>query len=773
MSSNKANKSTKVGDELFIVESANAEFQIGNAIKDTSKVAGLQVDDDLRKKFGAFWTKDPNAKGKQTFFNKVTNKSPIENIEYSEPSESAEGIITQGLKIRFNQYEGQHLDMNGLMDFFNSDTFDNSFYDHATVVNIYEEGNNKVEQAAGILNLYAEAKSDYNFLEKKYENYIMENGESIEVRDLPNFYNFMLRDIEKSTSVRNRILTLGGRISLSERTPASEYYRRWIENFKDYVQSEDYRQETDVMKEILFTKSETSQLGELYKYKELFPMFNTIEFNVEDDGKFGTTLEETNFSSQLKNQLTDDNVRRVEMAEVISNMTEEITQQDGQDRFSATGVDSKTQIRERKTYNIDTLMQKYSPSNSQGIYSNEEAESDRYRAYYSLMSLIVKGRVEKIKKTVFRNYKEILDGATAYNEPIFYKIEKRDSEENLLQEFCFTNVEDLNKISFVDTQVKYGERYKYTIKSQNLVIGTEYSYTQAEKTSSHTVTVDVLARPSARIVEVPLFEKSIVISDNPPIAPEMLIIPFRAVNNRIKLFFNSSVGRYKATPILFSTNEGEFLEKYKEAQDIPSDEEEIMFETDDSVKSFILYKMNRPPKTYQDFQEFGEIVRISTNDIDIHATVRQQTEYASAASYDDNIKPNQKYYYCLRAVDYHNNISYPSPVYEFELVDDAGSVYPISRIYEFKKDSQKESNVGVKRFIHIKPTMRNLFADTVKMGIDGTPGPSIGQEVHLGLGDDPTWGKKFKMRLTSKSTGKKIDFNFSFGVKQNQAINEE
>jgi len=213
VSSNKANKSTKVGDELFIVESANAEFQIGNAIKDTSKVAGLQVDDDLRKKFGAFWTKDPNAKGKQTFFNKVTNKSPIENIEYSEPSESAEGIITQGLKIRFNQYEGQHLDMNGLMDFFNSDTFDNSFYDHATVVNIYEEGNNKVEQAAGILNLYAEAKSDYNFLEKKYENYIMENGESIEVRDLPNFYNFMLRDIEKSTSVRNRILTLGGRIS--------------------------------------------------------------------------------------------------------------------------------------------------------------------------------------------------------------------------------------------------------------------------------------------------------------------------------------------------------------------------------------------------------------------------------------------------------------------------------------------------------------------------------------------------------------------------------
>ena len=64
------------------------------------------------------------------------------------------------------------------------------------------------------------------------------------------------------------------------------------------------------------------------------------------------------------------------------------------------------------------------------------------------MSLIVKGRVEKIKKTVFRNYKEILDGATAYNEPIFYKIEKRDSQENLLQEFCFTNVEELNKISF-------------------------------------------------------------------------------------------------------------------------------------------------------------------------------------------------------------------------------------------------------------------------------------------------------------------------------------
>ena len=773
MPGNKANKSTRVGDELFIVESSNAEFKISDAMKDTAKISGLEVDDELRRKFGGFWTKHPDGKGKQVFFNKITESTPVEKITFSSPNETPNGI-EQELKIEFRQGVHSQSDFDDLLHFFNKDTFDEKYYDHATIANIYEEGNNVAEQAAGLLNLYAEIKSDYNFLEKKYETFTSETNDLKEY-SLPNFYNFMFRDSEQAASVRKRILTLGNRISVPDGTPPTGYYRKWVEQYPRYSMSDDSRTESDMMKNIAFTKKEMEKLSEIYKYKEMFPMFNTIEFNVESDGKFGTTLEETNFSSQLRSQLTEENSRRVQMAEVISNMGEKIvSQEDGQDKFRSTGLKAISRSQERITYDVDSIMNKYKPRSSEEIVFNDDVrDGEQYRAFYNLMSIITKGRVEKIKKLVFRNYEEVLEGKTAYNEPIFYQIEKRDEDNNLLQTFNFTNMEDLEKISFVDTQVKYNTRYRYVIKSLNLVIGTEYGYTQAEKLSSNMIGVSVSARPSAKIIEVPLFEKSVIISDNPPIAPEMLIIPFRAVNDRIRFFFNSAVGRYKAKPILFSEAEENVLEKYKQAQDIPSEQEEIMFETDDSVSEFVLYRMSKEPTSYQDFQDLGKIVRISTSSKNPSAPIEQQIGNVSSASFDDKIEPNKKYYYCLRAIDYHQNISYPSPIYEFEMVDDSGSIYPVSRIYEIKKPETKQAKKGVRRFIHIKPSLRNLLTDREKMNISEENGPDIGAKVHLGIGGDLTWGKKFKLRLTSKSTGKKIDFNFSFDVKQNESIIED
>jgi len=35
-------------------------------------------------------------------------------------------------------------------------------------------------------------------------------------------------------------------------------------------------------------------------------------------------------------------------------------------------------------------------------------------------------------------------------------------------------------------------------------------------------------------------------------------------------------------------------------------------------------------------------------------------------------------------------------------------------------------------------------------------------KLNLSISEESVWGKKFKIRLTSKSTGRKIDFNVSF-----------
>mgnify|MGYP006893823144 FL=1 len=170
-------------------------------------------------------------------------------------------------------------------------------------------------------------------------------------------------------------------------------------------------------------------------------MFNTIEFNVEDDALLGTTLEETNFSSQIRNYLTTGNVSVFRTAEVRTNQSERlVTDDNGQEGFEEGVITSTSEAAFRASWNIDDVMEMFEPSDSNELTFNEDIlPGSEYRAFYNLMSVIIKGRVERIKKQRFRDYKEIVDGQTSYNEVLFYKVDKIDAENNLLQTFHFTN----------------------------------------------------------------------------------------------------------------------------------------------------------------------------------------------------------------------------------------------------------------------------------------------------------------------------------------------
>ena len=770
MSGNRENKNTKNADKLFMVERGLAAFGDGsNRYEDYLE---RPISDEFRKLIGAFWI---NTGGSQKLQANQSNPVRINRIGIRYDEES--GSVEEEFEYRYNsEVLGSSMLHQGLKDSLRSDSY---IEDHATVINVYEEGSNLAEQAAGLLNLYAEVKSDYNFLEKEFEEFVLGNDASIRDSDLPNFYNFVIKREGGENIVRNSILSLNGRIEQSEPrglgggkstdlAPVSDYYGKWVSNFLDYKEDPEYSRDSSMTQNIFFTDKETSELGELFKYKETFPIFNTIEFNVENDGRLGTTLEQTNFSHQLSEYLKQANPSQLETSEVRVNMREEImTNEEGTQSFSELNNESEVSYsNNRIIYDIDEFFETYEAQENTGIiFNNDILNGPDYLAYYNLMSLIVRGRVEKIKNDVVRSFDQIMAGETSYNEPIFYKIRKRDEEGNLLQTFHFTNTEELEVIKFVDTQVKYDKRYSYEILSMNLVVGTKYKYRHLQEIGISRQTTDgrslvldrgrfsVTSEPSVKIIEVPLFEKSVIILDNPPIAPELDIIPLKGISNKLKLFFNSAVGRYKAKPIFMEPDESKEYGKFKIAQDIPFSEPEIMFETDDSASEFILYRLDSEPNTYRDFLENGTRIGILT-------------DMSSSASHEDTIVPNKKYYYCLRSRDYHGNLSYPSDIYQVEMIEDTGSIYPIIRIYNIEREEPKITTKGVKRFIHISPSYDSLFVD--RDSIEGD-GPELGMaNVPMGnSSEDSVWGKKFKMRLTSKTTGKKIDFNFSFNTKQN------
>jgi len=43
----------------------------------------------------------------------------------------------------------------------------------------------------------------------------------------------------------------------------------------------------------------------------------------------------------------------------------------------------------------------------------------------------------------------------------------------------------------------------------------------------------------------------------------------------------------------------------------------------------------------------------------------------------------------------------------------------------------------------------------------------------LGIASNPVWGKNFKLRITSKTSGKKVDINFAFSRKHKKVKKDE
>ena len=83
-----------------------------------------------------------------------------------------------------------------------------------------------------------------------------------------------------------------------------------------------------------------------------------------------------------------------------------------------------------------------------------------------------------------------------------------------------------------------------------------------------------------------------------------------------------------------------------------------------------------------------------------------------------------------------------------------------------------------KRYIHIRPSEQQLIINEEAAGLlneDGTKKSEIPANLktqetagYLGISDDVIWNKDYKIRLTSKKTGKQIDFNIKYVTKVNR-----
>lgn len=351
-----------------------------------------------------------------------------------------------------------------------------------------------------------------------------------------------------------------------------------------------------------------------------------------------------------------------------------------------------------------------------------------------------------------RKYSEIIgfknDGENCISFVMGYKIEKfLDRAIGAPIQTYYTNDK-----KFYDTQLKYGRKYIYRTSALVCVLGSSYKYSSTfisneedEMVSSdgeqinylppgfeniyqekYKAYVDVEVSPSFQILEIVIDEEEVEFRDM-PIAPP-------------QVFFygdpRKSVTKFFLSPMY---------------EDVEGIDDKIKMEYFTGI--YEIYRMDRMPTEMTEMEDnfltsiddFSQLVFLDNPDI--NAFDSDNTN----GSFEDVLIPNQKYYYAFKTVTFNGEKSAFSDIYEIEVLQKSDE-YELS-VSEFLPEIHKQYTFekDFKRIIKITPNIERLFFT------------SFTDLQNWKLDDGRMLNKnqttKFKLRITSKHTGKKIDIN--------------
>jgi len=290
------------------------------------------------------------------------------------------------------------------------------------------------------------------------------------------------------------------------------------------------------------------------------------------------------------------------------------------------------------------------------------------------------------------------------------------------------------------------QRNQYATKQQDLSM-----YPQLADTHLY-------IEPCIKILKVPMCSKSLAVHDNP--GNTMTSIPFQFLDMSKKVGFDALYDDFapKPYPVVFSSPDIELKASYLHAKDL--------FETDDissfseSPARFVeTYRITEKPTSYSDFKDR----LISRIDLKIKNSFLNYSDYIIP----DQIETNQKYYYMFRFVTENGVPGDVSQIIECELVDDGGYIYSLFNLIDesdFIVETYSDPSIAFKKIMQLEPNISQLSWDDSAVDYSKSAASQVNY-LTVGVAKARLWDKKFKIRLTSKKTGKKLDINVTFNVR--------
>jgi len=662
--------------------------------------------------------------------------------------------------------------------------------------------------------------ANYNYMDLPYEDFIFGSSDLGIMPEpvLPNMYTLVGSEYDSK-----QVITPKVKANFKGNTP-KDFLRQYIEVYSPDNMSTDQR-ETYALRNhnIGITAKNSSYISDYNSKKHFFPMWGSIDLTMDPKTEFTSFMQEANLDRQLmKTFINSDASFNPETGEKQTTVRDDWVNLKAEVEYNPENqpINQNYLIHNRKLYELDFQawlnsfeITGYSEFQSNvikeqttfiGTNYEENLKTDPSNSFYNkILSFMLKGQIKKNIVKNMRSFSELLEGKFAYSEVVMYRIDKHLTTDDgsindiPIQRFYVTNKKDLDRITYYDTQVKFNKKYTYKITALTLVIGTSYTYQnlQAEMTYKKEgklipgepqgeqwwYTFDVSYQPLIKIIEVPYYgfepdeNSTVTIYDNPPPRPEVQVVPVLGDRNKIKFWFNGGVDTYKEYPQEILDSDVEIYEKVRDYQKIPSSYP-IRFSADDPAAQFQVFRIGPnkatgitpKPSAYEQFAPHYYFLVNGNNP-------------QNSGAFTDILKLNTTYYYCFRTIDVHGNISSPSAVYEVKMAGEAGSdlSYPIVRVVDLKPAMPKSPTKSMRKFLYLRANQDQTFIDTDRAEelYDSAndakqPWLEVGvkpDHLFANGGNGLDYGmKKFKVRLTSKSSGKKIDVNVRFLYKHSE-----
>ena len=400
----------------------------------------------------------------------------------------------------------------------------------------------------------------------------------------------------------------------------------------------------------------------------------------------------------------------------------------------------------------------------------EAGSVEARRSYWS-----VRGRDEVLEKLqqIAEEHRltaeDVFKNTPQYYEVLGYKIIKTNYLGEKQNFFIFNNG-TTTQLYHIDSQLKLNTMqeeedlgqglYTYEIVQYILTMETQYAYvsgrevfsTPDESLRDLTLRKRIHVYQKFVVYEVPVSEPivSTVIDNKSPNKPDVGFFGLKDINNKVKIKLTNTAGRREALPIAIKETDREVFDFIREFDD--RDGDTIVFEGEDVPSGFEIFRLSHPPTAITDFANADFYQKIMFDD----------DSGEDSILLENDLDPNQEYYFLFRTIDLHNNISNPTDIFKLVLVDESGALNPLLTTYpidplSYKMQEYKEKEF--RRFFYLKPSFGQTYMPREQFeGFNSSQIRNIeyGDRSLFEDGTSSIIDNKFLIEVISKKTGKVI-----------------